>query len=269
VANVVSRRCKAHVVFGRNRFEGLDSQEVWQPRYTAIQCVTVNLPRAAYRARNEGDLLSELDRLAETAVAAHLEKRQFIEKLLSLKSVGPLALLAAEREGKPFLDLDYASCLVGVTGLNECVQALTGDELHGSGEALGLACRIAGHLSACFGEHSENEDINFVLGQARDTGIAHRLATLDLHDFPEQARTVVKTDTVAHRLLYTPGAQVDKAGDCSPIERVRLEGELHEWLRADAATDVQIPDDEAAKESIAGFITKAFHQTQSHRIAFC
>ncbi len=268
VADVAGRRGNIHILFDRHRFGGIGPAAVWKPRYTAVQCVTLNLPRAAYRVGNERELLGELDRLARVVVQAQLEKRAFVEKLLSLKNLGPLALLAVEREGKPYLELDQATYLISVMGLNECVQALTGEELHDSEKALALAGRIAEHLSARFGQSSEDMDLNFALAQTADAAVARRLAALDLHDFPDRARAVVKTDSKAHEIYYTAGAQLNPTYECNPIERVRIEGQFHEWLRAGAFTQVHMPDDQTSKESIAGFINKAYYQTQTHRVVF-
>lgn len=268
VAALAARRGNVHVLFDRHEIEGADPEEVWQPRYTVVQAVTINLPRLAYRAHNEHALLDELARVARVVVQAHRDKHTFITRLLALKGVGPLALLAAERDGMSFLNLDHALYVVGVTGMNECVRALSGDELHTSEKAAALACRIAEHLSNCFGEHSEIEDLNFVLAQTTDLAIARRFATLDLHTCPDKAAAIVKTDARGQSMCYSPGAQLSADYDGNPIERVRLEGQLHDWLRDDAHTPVRMPDDETSKESIAAFIRKAYYQTQTHRIVF-
>ena len=268
VAAVAAHRGTIHVLFDRHGVEGLGAPAVWQPRHVAVQCVTLNLPRAAYRAGNVRALPAELDRLVAAAVQAHLEKRAFIERLLGFQGLGPLALLAVEREGHRYLDLDRATYLVGVTGLNECIETLTGQAMGASDAARHAADRIAEHLSACIDRYSEAEDLNFTLAQTNDRGVAHRLATLDLEAFPDRARAVVKTDPDAQALGYTVGARLDAAQECSPIERVRIEGQLHPWLQEDARTEVPMPDDDTTNESIADFILKAYYQTQTRCLAF-
>ena len=70
------------------------------------------------------------------AAKAHIQKRDFIEKLLSLGDAGPLAMLAMQNDGVPYLRMADATYLIGVTGLNELVQIRKGHQLHESDEAL-------------------------------------------------------------------------------------------------------------------------------------
>jgi ribonucleoside-triphosphate reductase len=268
VAEVAARRGHIHVSFARRPFQGAEFAAAWLPRSVAVQCVTLNLPKAAYRSGDLQRLFQELDRLSEVVVRAQLDKRAFIKELLERRSLGPLGLLAVEREGQPYFDPDRAVYLVGVAGLNECVQALTCQELHVSEDAVRLAVRIAEHLSARIDQYGEDQDIDLVLSQTTCPEVLRRLATMDLREFPDQARHVVKTDLRTQDIFYTAGAQLNAAYECSPIERVRIEGQFHEWFHGEAVTSVRPPDDETAKESIAAFIKKAYFQTQTHRIAF-
>ncbi len=268
VADVATTRGNILVAFDRRGFEGLGPAETWQPRNVSVHCVTINMPRIAYRAGNEREFLRQLEQVAEIVVHAQLEKRAFIEELLERKNLGPLALLAIEQNGTSYFDVDQATYHIGVTGLNECVQILTGEELHASEDAVALAGRVAAHLSTCVDQYSEDEDLNIALAQTVTPAVARRFAALDLHQFPERARDIVKTDDASQTLRYTPGALLNSGEDISPIERVRIEGKLHEWLRSEACSRVQVYDDEATKESVASFITKAYYQTQTHRIAF-
>jgi len=91
-----------------------DAKQPWKMRYCALQNVTLNLPRIAYLAKGEDSkLFSNIAEFVEMAVKAHLEKKLFIEKLLSLGEKGPLALLAMDRDGSPYLRMHRASFLVG------------------------------------------------------------------------------------------------------------------------------------------------------------
>ena len=65
-----------------------------------------------------------------------MQKKDFLEKLLSYAEEGPLAVLAMNHDGFPFLRMNLASYVIGVVGLNELVQIHMGSELHQSSEAL-------------------------------------------------------------------------------------------------------------------------------------
>ena len=59
-------------------------------RYSALQNVTVNLPRIAYEAGGDDTKLFKLLReRVKLAVKAHLQKKKFIERLLSFGPQGP------------------------------------------------------------------------------------------------------------------------------------------------------------------------------------
>ncbi len=60
------------------------------------------------------------------AAKAHIQKRDFIEKLLALGDSGPLAMLASQSDGAPHLRMADAHYLIGMTGLNELVQVRKG-----------------------------------------------------------------------------------------------------------------------------------------------
>jgi len=63
-------------------------------RYATIQNVSLNLPRLGYRADgNEERLFALLSESLETAARAHLQKKAFIDRLLSYGDSGPLSIL--------------------------------------------------------------------------------------------------------------------------------------------------------------------------------
>ena len=77
-----------------------DAKEPWKMRYSAIQNITLNLPRAAYRAGGSDEkLFEELAKLMELAIEAHKQKRVFIEDLFEIRR-RRAALPACDEEGR-------------------------------------------------------------------------------------------------------------------------------------------------------------------------
>jgi len=113
-------------------------------RFCGFQNVTVNLPQAAYRV-GPGQWEDLQDDIAETmdlAMKAHLQKREFIRRLMEspekpLWQIGKIA-----KDGRPYVDLDKATYIIGLVGLNECIQHMSGEELHESDEALKRGLRV-------------------------------------------------------------------------------------------------------------------------------
>lgn len=266
VGRAAVRRGRLHAAFVRTSAEA--GRLSWQPSPAAAHCVTLNLPRAAYQARDEQSLWAALDAAALRAAQAHLEKRVFLDSLLRRGSLGPLALLASERAGRRYLDLDAAEYWVGVTGLNECVQALLGVELHESAEAAAFAGRVLERLAQTLAAQTGQTGLELRLAAPPDVAAAQRLAEADMRHFPAQARAVVKVDRTTHELRYTPGVQLNPEHGLSPIESVRAEGLAHRCAQAGAATHVRIPELDLAPETVARFLSKTFHQTSNRWVYF-
>jgi ribonucleoside-triphosphate reductase len=260
VAQTVAMGGRVQFVFDRE--ETLDlSRVAWEPREVVAQRVTMNLARAAYRAPNEKSLFGEIERLVRLAARAHAQKNDFIEQLLSLKSMGPLGLLATERDGRPYLNAQRAEYRVAMTGLNECVQYFCGHAMHDSPEAFGLALRILEHVEELCEYWSRRLDLRCSPAQTCDENVDHRFAIIDLQDFPDEARKVVKTNPVTQDLFYTSGARIDAFASLTPMERAHIEGQFHRCLRGDATTSARMFDAETSPGSIADFVRKVYNHS--------
>lgn len=232
-------------------------------RRTVAHQVTLNLPRAAYETGSEGGLLRRLDEQLALAVGAHEEKRDFLDRLIAFRGLGPLSLLAGERAGGGLIDFAAAEYLVAVDGLNECVQALTGAELHASAVAAAMGERVLAHVADACRRASEQSGLNIVAAHPVDETESRRFAALDLQPFPEQARRVIKSDPMTQDLHYTPGAQLNRAADLTPLERTRLEGRFHAIVPRGAVTHVRLPEAEMSSDSLGDFLQTVFYRTES------
>lgn len=246
-----------------------DAQTPWKMRYCALQNVTLNLPRVAFLANHDdATLFSLLRQRLEMVVRAHLEKKTFLEKLLSLKSEGPLALLTMDPDGEPYLRLHRATFLVGALGLNEMVQYHLGQELHESEAALKFGLKIIAFLNFECQRLAKENNIRLIIEQTPAESTAYRLAKLDLEFYPDQARQVVKGDIGTGAVYYTNSTYLNISIPVDPIDRVYLEGKFHDMIEAGALTHVWLADSQPPKESIANFVLKTFQNTRNAQIAF-
>jgi ribonucleoside-triphosphate reductase len=246
-----------------------DAKTPWKMRFSALQNVTLNLPRAAYVANHDDAALFErLRRDLDLVVKAHLQKRDFLEKLLALKGEGPLALLTMERDGESYLRLHRCTYLIGVLGLNELVQYHLGQELHASEQAFRFGLRVLAFLNMECRRLSQEHDMHFVIEQTPAESTAYRLAKLDLENYPDQARQVVKGDIGRNSAYYTNSTYLNVGHPVDPVERVYREGKFHDMIEAGALTHVWLADSRPSKESIANFVIKTFHHTRNAQIAF-
>jgi len=250
-------------------FDHDELDKPWLQRLATIQTVTVNLPRLGYRAQgDEQKIFSLLTEFMEKAAKAHVQKKDFLEKLLSYAEDGPLAVLAMNHDGFSFLRMNLACYIVGVAGLNELVQIYTGKELHQSPEAMDFGLKIMNHVKRESGRLSRALKIKIVPGQSLAETTAYRFARLDLKYFSPAAGRYVKGDITEGAIYYTTSTHLNVAADVSPLRRVVQEGLFHPYLEGEVFTHIQLGRLNPGKEKLGSFIRNAFYDSVNHQIDF-
>ncbi len=263
----ISECCR--LSFKLNQTDLEEAKQPWKMRYCALQNVTLNLPRIAYLAKGEdAKLFSKIAEFVEMAVKAHLEKKRFIEKLLSLGEKGPLALLAMDRDGSPYLRMHRASFLVGMVGLNELVQIHTGQEMHESKQAFKFGLKVIAHMKLRVDKFSQRYGMRFVLEQTPAESTAYRFAKLDLKYHSPKSGHIVKGDISKGEVYYTNSTYLNNSAVLNPIERVRQEGLFHPLIEAGALTHIWLGEARPSRASLVNFVVKTFRLTQNDQIAF-
>lgn len=131
----------------RLRSKITDEYTLKHPEYLnfcGFQNVSINLPQASYKAGkgNIDGTISEIYKAMKLAVKAHIQKKKFIEKLMSTPNMPLWELGKISRLGKPYVELDKATYIIGIVGLNDCVHYLTDKELHESDESYKIGLQI-------------------------------------------------------------------------------------------------------------------------------
>jgi ribonucleoside-triphosphate reductase (formate) len=235
----------------------------------AIHNVTLNLPRLGYRAGEDSrKLFSLLDEVLALAVTAHLQKRDFIEQILALGDAGPLAMLAMQSDGAPYLRMADAAYLIGVTGLNELVQIREGCQLHESDGALASGLQVIGYLKKEVDKLCKIHGMRFVLEQTPAETTAYRFARLDLKHFSPLPGRYVRGDLAKGEIYYTNSTHLHPAAPVDPLTRVRMEGLFHPFFRAGAVTHVELGAAEPQASALVDFLVRAFNETTNNQIVF-
>lgn len=246
-----------------------DAKTPWKMRYSAMQNVTINLPRIAYEAHQDDTRLFEiLFQRMDLVARAHLQKREFISRLLAMGKNGPLALLTMNLDGEPYYRLNKASFLVGMVGLNEMVQYHTGEEMHESKDALRFGLKVIAAMKKEAERLGEENGIRMPLEQTPAESTAYRFAKLDMKYYPLQAPTVIRGNRNTGEVYYTNSTYLNVGADISPVERIKLEGLFHPMIEAGALTHVWLGEAKPPAESIAAFVKKTFYNSQNAQIAF-
>lgn len=246
-----------------------DAKTPWKMRYSAMQNATLNLPRIAYEANMNDDRLFEIvtDRI-QLIANAHVQKKEFITKLLVMGKYGPLSLLTMELDDEPYYRLKRATFLVGMLGLNEMIQYHTGEQLHQSKDALMFGLRVIAYMNKEAARIGDELGIKMPLEQTPAESTAYRMARLDMKHYPMQAPTVIKGNKSAGELYYTNSTYLNVSEPINPIDKVKKEGIFHPLIDAGALTHVWLGESQPDPASLASFVKKTMRNTQNSQIAF-
>lgn len=238
-------------------------------RFSALQNVTVNLPRIAYKAQGNDELLfAELNRALELVAKAHLQKKEFVRSLLDIGKDGPLAILSTGRDGEPYLRVDRLTYLTGLLGLNEMVQVHIGQQLHESNEAIKFGLKVISHMNIKCKQMSNEYGIKIVLEESPAESSGYRLAKLDMKYFPKQTRNVIKGDVDTSEYYYTNSIHVAVDAPLDYIDRVLKQSLFHPLIEAGSIVHVWLGEHEPPPKSIKNFVIKTFEATHCAQLAF-
>jgi ribonucleoside-triphosphate reductase len=246
-----------------------DAKTPWKMRYSAMQNVTINLPRIAYEAHQDDNRLIDILRERIDIVAqAHIQKKEFISKLLSMGKGGPLSLLTMELDGEPYYRLNKASFLIGMVGLNELVAYHTGHQMHESKDSLKFGLKVIAEMKKECETLGQQYGIKMPLEQTPAESTAYRFARLDMKYYPLQAPTVIRGNKSNGEVYYTNSTYLNVGAPVSAIERTKQEGLFHPLIDAGSLTHIWLGEHKPPAESIAAFVKKTFETTQNAQIAF-
>jgi len=263
----ISECCRLSFKLEASDFE--DAKQPWKMRYSALQNITVNLPRLAYLAKGDDTrLFTLLTERIQLAVKGHEQKKKFIERLMALGEGGPLSLLAMKLDGQEYLRLNRCSYLVGMVGLNELVKVHVGDELHESEAAMKFGLKVIAHMNIICKKMAETTGMKFVLEQTPAESTAYRFAKLDMTHFRADAEAVVQGNRDRGEVYYTNSTLFHVGSEINPIARVEREGLFHPLIEAGSITHLWLGEAQPDKKALADFVINVFRHTQNDQMAF-
>jgi len=236
-------------------------------RFCGFQNVTINLPQAAYRAGrgNLERLYEEIDRAMEIAVEAHLQKRVFIARLMDGPQMPLWEIGRTARDGQPYVDLDTSTYIIGLIGLNECLQYLTGRELHEGDDILRLGLRVISHMFFRAKEWGKKLNLKISLEESPAESAARRLAKVDLDRFP-QAAEVIQGDVEDDEAYYTNSIHLRADAPVDLLTRIRTQAKFHPLIESGAIIHAFVGEERPPAASIEALVRKTFAQTQAAQL---
>nr|WP_259134349.1 anaerobic ribonucleoside-triphosphate reductase [Methanosalsum natronophilum] len=206
----------------------------------AWQVVSLNCPRAAYRANGTDEsLFKELRRLMDQAVEVFKVKRRWMDYIINNGRM-PFATQQPKdpvtgKKGAIAVDIDSLVYTIGVIGLNELVQHHTGYQMHESKDAFKFAIRCMTEMELYSKQLSSKYSMEIALARTPAETTCQRFAVSDLlhEEFSSYAENVIKGDIESTRaqikdtrdlpIYYTNGTHVPPGANVSITDRINVE----------------------------------------------
>ena len=238
-------------------------------RFCGFQNVTINIPQASYRAaRAGGDIVKnffeELNRTMELAVDAHLQKKAKTAEMLSGPGHPLWQIGKSANDGKPYVDLENCTYILGLIGVNDAVKFLIGQELHDSRQAQRFGLQIVAHMYSKAKKLAKKHNLKFTLEESPAESAARRLAKSDMIYFPEESKDIVKGPADAE--YYTNSIHLAAEADVSLVDRIVEQSKYHSMIESGAITHCFIGEERPDADSIAHLMTEVFYRTQSAQV---
>ena len=253
----------------RLRTKITDSHMIRHPesmRFCGFQNVTINLPQAAYRSDGtvEGTIKEVIDSMG-LAMKAHIQKKDFIQKLM--KPGAPLSQVGAKAmDGKPYIDLEQATYIIGMLGLNECVKHLTGFALHECDEAYKTGLKVISAMYLKVKEFEKEYKLKITLEETPAESASLRMAKVDLQKFPDKAEKLVRGDKATGHVYYTNSIHLEPDAPVDIIERIEKQGRFNTLIESGAITHIFLGEQRPDPKAILSLVEKTLKNTQSAQI---
>lgn len=233
-------------------------------RFAGFQNVTINLPQCAYRA-GKGDMnkfYKELEDAFKICIKAHLDKKAFAAKLMSrpgmpLWQVGKIA-----KDGRPYIDLDKATYIVGVIGLNECLHYLINKELHEDENTLWVGIRIISYLFFLAKEAESKYGLKFSIEESPAESASRRLAKIDLYNYKDKAIVRGEGDQV----YYTNSIHLRPDINVDLLTRITWQAKFHKVIESGAIIHAFVGEKMPSSKSISNIVYKSFKNTDAAQL---
>ena len=239
-------------------------------RFCGFQNVTINIPQCMYRAARAGQntfdgLVAEVDKMMDLCVKAHEQKRARIAQMISGPGFPLWQIGKPACDGKPYVELEKATYIIGLIGVNDAVRFLMGKEFHESEEALRLGEKLVAHMFLRCKKLSVKHKMKLTLEESPAESAARRLAKADLVYYREEALQVFKggSEDVAY---YTNSVHLSADAPVSLVERIRKQARFHSLIESGAITHAFIGEERPSPKAIETLIRETFFRTQSAQV---
>jgi len=268
----------------RLKTEITDQEMILHPeklRFAGIQNVTINLPQCAYRAFSDNKIsepfldinntnsielfLEKIDQALCLAVKAHLQKKKFLKMMMENPNEPLWQIGKTAQDGEPYVDLDQGTYLIGLIGLNEAIQHITGKQLHESEDVFKLGLKIVSFMSLKCREYSDKFNLKLSLEESPAESAAGRLAKIDLQEFPD-SKKVIKGNFNGDESYYTNSIHFAASAPVDLITRIIKQSKFHPLIKSGAIIHAFVGESRPSPESIYNLVKKVWEHTQCSQL---
>jgi len=179
---------------------------------------------------------------------------------MPLWQVGKLAC-----DGRPYIDLDQSTYIIGLLGLNECLKYMTGRELHEGEDIVRLGLKIIAFMHPKAKELGKEHGMKVSLEESPAESAARRLAKIDLRNFP-CAREYIRGDIENDEYYYTNSIHLRADAPVDMLTRIRLQSKFHPLIESGAIIHAFVGENLPPAASIASLVKKTYYQTQAAQL---
>jgi ribonucleoside-triphosphate reductase (formate) len=157
---------------------GKETEEHQTLRTGILDTIAVNLPRIAYSAKGNDDLLFEglIDTLKLTLNAFKFKAEKLTQTYHDGFRNSPISM---DVDGEPYYDFSKGTANIALTGLYEAVEIHSEESLHESVDAESLALKVVKTTKSFISETEKTEPLHWRVTYVSPEPVAARLALLD------------------------------------------------------------------------------------------
>lgn len=182
--------------------------------------VTLNLPRLAYKAKNETELFDLLDEQLENAKDILLIRRERAMKCLNDYKILPF--LTQEFDGNKYYQVENSTLSFGFVGLNEMLMSMTGNGI-ADPSSNKLGHKVIDFINDKTTTLKSETPYRWSVIQTPAESTAYRFATMDRKMYPD--KVICNGDSDAS--YYTNSNHLPVDTPLSLPEKIQIESEYH------------------------------------------
>ncbi len=236
-------------------------------RFCGFQNVTINIPQAAYRVQ-KGDwdgFYNQIYTAMDLAVKAHMEKKGFIAKLMESPNMPLWEIGKVAKDGRRYVDLEKATYIIGLIGLNEAMQYMTGHELHESDAVLMEGLKVIARMNRRAKEYGQQHNLKFTLEESPAESASRRMAKIDWRDWPA-SRELIKGDVERDEIYYTNSIHLRPDAPVDLMTRIEKQAKFHSLIESGAIIHAFVGEERPPAGSIFALIQKTLQNTQAAQL---